>query len=97
MDAVQFFKPGSSFAAFYRFLLCKGWKPFAGTELHLDSQQTLAASVGQQVRNSMKIPSRFSLVLILPGLLCPVGAQVTLTRILEGDIATDTGYFWGYA
>jgi len=45
----------------------------------------------------MKIPSRFSLVLILPGLLCPVGAQVTLTRILEGDIATDTGYFWGYA
>ena len=45
----------------------------------------------------MKTTSRFSLVLILAGSLCPASAQVTLTRVLEGDIATDTGYFWGCA
>lgn len=43
----------------------------------------------------MKTVSRLSLVLILAGSLCPASAQVTLTRVLEGDIATDTGYFWG--
>ena len=45
----------------------------------------------------MKTISKFSLVLILAGSLCPASAQVTLTRILEGDIANDTGYFWGCA
>jgi len=45
----------------------------------------------------MKITSRLSLVLILAGALCPAGAQVTLTRVLEGDIASDPGYFWGCA
>jgi len=45
----------------------------------------------------MKTISTFSLVLILAGSLCPASAQVTLTRVLEGDIATDTGYFWGCA
>ncbi|MHC1766306.1 MAG: CRTAC1 family protein [Verrucomicrobiia bacterium] len=44
----------------------------------------------------MKKPSRFSLVLILAvGAVLPASAQVTLTRILEGDIAEDTAYFWG--
>ena len=45
----------------------------------------------------MKTISKFSLVLILAGLLGPASAQITLTRILVGDIATDTGYFWGCA
>ena len=45
----------------------------------------------------MKTISKFSLVLILAGSLCPASAQVTLTRVLEGDIAEDTGYFMGCA
>jgi len=45
----------------------------------------------------MKIASRLSLILILAGALGPASAQVTLTRILEGDLATDTGYFWSCA
>jgi hypothetical protein len=55
------------------------------------------ASVGQQIQNNMKLTSRLSLLLILAGALCPASAQVTLTRILAGDIAIDTGYFWGCA
>ncbi len=43
----------------------------------------------------MKTSSRFCLILILAGALRPVSTQVALTRVLEGDIATDTGYFWG--
>ena len=45
----------------------------------------------------MKTASKFSLILILAGSLCPAGAQVTLTRVLQGDIATDKGYSWGCA
>jgi len=45
----------------------------------------------------MKTMSKLSLVLMLAGSLCPASAQVTLTRILQGDIATDKGYFWGCA
>jgi len=45
----------------------------------------------------MKIASRLSLILILAGALGPASAQVTLTRVLEGDLATDTGYFWSCA
>ena len=45
----------------------------------------------------MKSIPIFSLVLILPGALCPATAQVTFTRVLEGDLATDTGYFIGCA
>jgi hypothetical protein len=44
IDAVQFFKPRSSFPTFRRFFLCKEWKAFVKTILHRDSQQTLAAS-----------------------------------------------------
>src|SRR5512136_1793072 len=45
----------------------------------------------------MKTTSKLSLVLILASSLCPASAQVTLTRVLEGDIANDPGYYWGCA
>jgi hypothetical protein len=93
IDAVQFFKPRSSFPTFRRFFLCKEWKAFVKTILHRDSQQTLAASVGQHVQHIMKTTSKLSLVLVLAVSLCPAMAQVTLTRVLEGDIAEDSGYF----
>jgi hypothetical protein len=45
----------------------------------------------------MKISSRLLLALILAGALGPAAAQVTLTRVVEGDVAEDAGYFWGCA
>jgi hypothetical protein len=44
--------------------------------------------------NHMKTTLSLSLVLILTSSLRPAPAQVTFTRVLEGDIATDTGFFW---
>ncbi|MHC1766230.1 MAG: FG-GAP repeat domain-containing protein [Verrucomicrobiia bacterium] len=45
----------------------------------------------------MKTTQKVPLALILAGSLCPATAQDTLTPVLEGDIAEDTGYFWGCA
>lgn len=45
----------------------------------------------------MKALLRLSMILILTGALWPASAQVTVTRVLEGDIAEDTGYFRGCA
>jgi len=57
-----------------------------------------ALSAWQSVRDIMKTIAGLPLVLILAvGVLLPASAQVTLTRVLEGDIAKDTGYFWGCA
>ena len=45
-----------------------------------------------RVPRTLKISSRFPLALILTGSLRPISAQVTLTRVIGGDLAEETGY-----
>ena len=48
-------------------------------------------------RTSNKSISATLLVLLAVAALCSTSAQVSFTRILDGDIANDTGNFWGCA